>query len=107
MYVSMMVTPHLQKIYLREHREAKKVAPSEMAKKLGIERESVHRLERKRMVKWAAAYARHLNLTVGELYSPPGIQSLDAIIALAPEMRDLAVDIVTRLVADSTLSRRK
>ena len=102
----MMVTPdrirkhYKGRLYLREHRKAKKVSATDMAGRLGIERESVYRQEREwwRVVpqEWADA----LGVTAKSLYSPPGAVSLDDLVEGHPdEVKKMAADIVTRLVA--------
>lgn len=90
-------------LYLREHRKAKGVSAVDMANRLGIERESVYRIEReerankKRQAQWAAA----LDIEPEELWRLPGSRpSLDAMISKAPpDVQEMAVDIVRRLVA--------
>ena len=91
-----------RRLFLKEHREAKGVSAEAMAGRLGIERESVYRLERKpnrlnaeKQAAWAAA----LGLEPEDLWHPPGWRSLDAIVAQAPEdLRNMAADIVLRLM---------
>lgn len=91
------------RLFLKEHREAKGVSALAMAGRLGIERESVYRLERE---PWRvngdkqAAWAYALGIEPAALWSPPGRPSLDAMIAEAPQdVQDMAADIVRRLVA--------
>lgn len=92
-----------RRLFLKENREAKGVSAEAMGKHLGIERESVYRLEREL---WRvnsekqAAYAEGLGLEPEDLWRPPGAPSLDAMVATASdELRAMAVDIVRRLVA--------
>lgn len=91
-----------RRFYLREHRKAKDVSAETMAGRLGIERESVYRLERHPLnidFKKLAAYAAALQLEPEDLWRPPGTPSLDGMVADAPaEVREMAVDIVRRLV---------
>lgn len=92
-----------KRLYLKEHRVAKGIPATEMARRLGIERESVYRLEREprranpdKQLQWARA----LHIELEDLWSPPGRPSLDAMISKQPkEIQDLAVDIVRRLIS--------
>lgn len=78
----------LRRIYLKEHREASGLSAAEMGEKLGIERESVYRLEKKY---WGvssqkqAAYAAALGLEPQDLWRLPSDPSLDTILSKAPE----------------------
>lgn len=95
-----------KRLYLKEHREDREISPEQMAGRLGIERESVHRIERnphkvkfERQVQWAHA----LGIEPEELWLPPGIPSVDGLMAKVPEeqrdlARDMAADIVRRLL---------
>lgn len=91
------------RLFLKEHRVAKKVSAKDMAGRLGIERESVYRIEREpqrvdsgRQIQWADA----LGISPARLWSPPGAISLDEIAAPATDdVRAMAADIVQRLVA--------
>lgn len=91
------------RLFLKENREAKGVSAEAMAGRLGIERESVYRLERElwrvnseRQVQYAEA----LGIEPTALWRLPGTVSLDEIVADAPaEVRNLAADIVRRLVS--------
>jgi len=105
--VTIMVTrrkPVARRLYLREHREAKGISAETMGERLGIERESVYRLENKH---WGvssqkqAAYAAALGLEPEELWRPPGDPTLDAIVSRAPE--DVQADIqrlIRRMIPD-------
>ena len=91
-----------RRLFLKEHRETRGISAQTMAEKLGIERESVYRLERE---PWRvnsekqADFAAALGIEPEELWRPPGVTSLDAIVKLAsPEIRAMAADIVRRLV---------
>lgn len=91
-YVAGMVTrihKHAPKrLFLKEHREAKGVSAETMAGRLGIERESVYRLEREpRRVnaEKQAAYAAALDMEPEELWRPPGTPSLDSLVKGIPE----------------------
>lgn len=89
------------RLFLKEHREAKGVSAVVMAGRLGIERESVHRLERvgRAKAEVQAAWADALGIEPAQLWRPPGQVSLDAIIKDAPEdVKSMAADIVRRLV---------
>lgn len=91
------------RLFLKEHREAKGVSAEQMAGRLGIERESVYRLEREprrvnpdKQAQWAAA----LDIDPADLWRPPETPSLDALVRGAPdELQQMAADIVRRLVA--------
>jgi transcriptional regulator with XRE-family HTH domain len=82
-----MVTKPLPRIYLKEHREAHGVSAQDMADRLGIERESVYRLEKRH---WGvssekqAAYAAALKIQPEDLWRRPDDPSLDQIISRAP-----------------------
>ncbi len=92
-------------LYLKEHRDAKGVSAAMMAGRLGIERESVYRLEREWRTRMTPdkqiQYAAALGIEPNALLHPPGgPPSLHAIIAEAPdEVKKMAADIVSRLVA--------
>lgn len=91
------------RLFLKEHRKAKGMSAEAMAGRLGIERESVHRLERnpERMTfEKQCAYAAALNIEPEELRMLPGTPSLDAMVSNAPaDIQTMAADIVRRLVA--------
>ncbi len=73
--------------YLRENREAKGMTAAQMAEKLGIERESVYRLEAKADGVAAAkqkAYAKALGIEPRDLWHRPDSPSLDRRMADAP-----------------------
>lgn len=92
-----------RRLFLKEHRKAKEVSASEMGERLGIERESVYRLERNYSgvsSEKQADYAHALGLEPEDLWRPPGEPSLDAIVSQAPDdMKVMAADIVRRLVS--------
>ena len=92
-----------RRLYLREHRRAKGVSAEVMAKRLGIERESVLRLEREPQrvnSEKQAAYALALQIEPEDLWRPPGAGSLDAMVhGATDELRATAADIVKRLVS--------
>src|SRR5438874_530275 len=108
-YVTEMVTKRRRMpplAYLRDHRKKRKIRVLQIAAEMGIERESVYRLERRAMgleedsfldVGSLVAYAT----AIGEenpllLFYPPQMQSLDAMVANEPdEVRALAADIVS------------
>lgn len=95
---------HRRRLFLKEHREAKGVSAEAMAGRLGIERESVYRLERESMSRASPekqlAYAQALDIDPSDLWHPPGTTRLDALVADAPEeVRQMAVDIVRRLIS--------
>jgi DNA-binding XRE family transcriptional regulator len=94
-----------RRLYLREHREAKGVDAPRMAERLGIERESLYRLERE----WDRCapskqlqYADALGIDVEDLWWLPGekpVPILDRIVEGEPEAtKALARDLLTQLV---------
>jgi DNA-binding XRE family transcriptional regulator len=91
-----------RRLFLKEHRKAKGVSATAMAGRLGIERESVYRLEREqwrmdpeKQAEWAAA----LGIEPEDLWRLPGRPSLDGMIQAEPDdVKDMAADIVKRLV---------
>jgi transcriptional regulator with XRE-family HTH domain len=93
-----------RRLFLKEHREAKGLSASEMGEKLGIERESVYRLEKKYLgvsSQKQAEYARALGIEPEELWRPPDNPSLDAIMSRAPEdVRASVHNLIRRLVPD-------
>lgn len=74
-YVTEMVTKrHGWELHLRQHREAKGISATQMADALGIERESVYRLERRPERANAAqqvVYAQMCQIEPGALWRPP------------------------------------
>jgi transcriptional regulator with XRE-family HTH domain len=91
------------RLFLKEHRKAKGVSAEQMAGRLGIERESVYRLEREAYTRLnaekQAAYAAALGIEPEALWRPPGAVSLDALIVRESEdIQAMAADIVRRLV---------
>lgn len=98
-----------RRLFLKQHREAKGVSAEMMAGRLGIERESVYRMEREphrvnsvKQAAWAAA----LDIEPEELWRQPGVRSVDAMIRAAPpDVQDMAIemaaDIVRRLASGS------
>jgi lambda repressor-like predicted transcriptional regulator len=74
-YVAGMVTRR-RRLFLKEHREAHGVSAAAMADRLGIERESLYRLEREAMTRLngqkQAAYASALGIEPETLWQPPG-----------------------------------
>jgi DNA-binding XRE family transcriptional regulator len=94
--------PRKRRLFMKEHREARGISAAAMGDKLGIERESVYRLEREQ---WRmdpdkqADYAHALGLEPEDLWKPPGTISIDAMLSSAPDdLRNMAADIVRRLV---------
>ena len=91
-----------RRLFLKEHREAADVSASLMGERLGIERESVYRLERE---PWRvnsekqAEYAHALGLEPEDLWRAPGTPSLDAMVSSASDdVKAMAADIVRRLI---------
>lgn len=95
-------TQQARRLFLKENREAKGISAETMAEKLGIERESVYRLEKKFgriKAETQAQYAAALGLEPEDLWRPPGTPSLDSLVAGAPDdLRQMAADIVSRLM---------
>ena len=96
-----------RRLYLREHRKAKDLSAEYMAGRMGMERESLLRLEREALTRCTpekqVQYAEALRIEPEALWRPPGATSLDAIVAGSPDdIRDMAADIVTRLVKTGT-----
>lgn len=93
---------HRGRLFLKEHRKARGMSAEAMAGRLGMERESVHRLERhpeRITFEKQCAYAAALNIEPEELRKPPGTPSLDAMVSQAPEeLQIMAADIVRRLI---------
>lgn len=89
--------------FLKEHRKDKGVTAEQMAGRLGIERESVHRLERfpgKITIEKRNAYAAALDMEPEDLMWPPGQRSLDAAVRdEPPEVQAMVADVVLRMVA--------
>ncbi len=93
------------RLYLREHREAKGLSAPYMAERMGMERESLLRLEREAQTRCTpekqAQYADALGIEPAALWRPPGAPSIDSLLRNADDAtRTLAVDIVGRLVAN-------
>lgn len=98
-----------RRLFLREHRKAKGVSATMMGGRLGIERESVLRLEREPQrvnSEKQADYAAALDLQPEDLWRPPAVPeppkapSLDAMVKDVPEeTRKMVADIVFRLVS--------
>lgn len=91
------------RLFLKEHRESKGLSAEVMGAKLGIERESVYRLEREAATrcnpKKLFAYARALGVEPEDLWHPPGAPSLDGMLAASDDAtRRLAADIISRIL---------
>lgn len=104
--VAAMVTRTATKrVYLKEHRKARGVSAADMAKKLGIERESVYRLENK---PWGvnaqkqAAYAAAIGIEPQELWRKPDDPSLDHIVSRAPADVRESIEKIIRRIAPET-----
>lgn len=92
-------------LYLREHRKAKGVSARDMAGRLGIERESVYRIERETWRADPAEWADLLGVELQALYSlprpadVPPKPSLDQMVADQPEdVQEKAFNIIRLLV---------
>ncbi len=90
-------------LYLRPHRKRLGVRAGRMAELMGIERESLLRLEREpQNVDWAKAvrYALALGISPVRLLRPPDMVSLDELVEDQPDaVQTMAADIVRRLIA--------
>lgn len=78
------------KLFLAEHRKAKGVSPEAMAGRLGITRESVHRIERETHrlnPQKQADYAAALDIDPERLWHPPEEPSADA------ELKNTTLDV--------------
>jgi transcriptional regulator with XRE-family HTH domain len=93
------VRPHL---YIKEHREAQGLSLEQMAGRMNVERNTIwrwekeqHRLNPDKIAEIADALGLdHWT----DLARPPGIRSLDAMLAgQSSEVRDTVIDIVARL----------
>jgi transcriptional regulator with XRE-family HTH domain len=105
-YVTGMVTRigarRPRRLYLREHRKDKGISAEQMAGRLGMERESVLRLEREAMTRAnpekQAEYADILQIQPEALWRPPSDPSLDTLVEQAPpEKRELSHDMAANL----------
>lgn len=104
--VSGMVTKKAsRRFYLREHREDKGLSPQQVGDKMGIERESVYRLERKAAegeIRGATLfdYAQAIGIDWRDLFYPVGTPpSLDGQIEPLPkELKERAADYIRGLI---------
>lgn len=94
-----------RRLYLKEHRLAHGVSAEVMGGRIGMERPSVHRLEKAKepsKAKWQARWAAALEIEPEDLWRLPDakpIESIDAMLRDKPdEIREMAADIVRRLV---------
>jgi DNA-binding XRE family transcriptional regulator len=98
------------RLYLREWREYKELDAETMGGRLGVERESIYRIEREAMKRaipeYQAAYAEALGIEPGRLWQPPPAKgqpippSLDEMAQTAPEaVRGMVFDVVRRMVS--------
>lgn len=78
------------------------MSADDMANHLGVERESVYRLEKNPNgvnLRKQELYARALGIEPEDLWWPPGTPSLDALMRSVPDdVQAMAADIVRRLV---------
>lgn len=101
----MATPPPASRLYIKEWLDHLGVSFPELARRTGVKRETAwrwhHEQHRLRPGK-VAKIAEVLGLTSTDLHRPPAsLPSLDAIVKDAPpEVRALAVDIVTRLVRE-------
>lgn len=106
-----MATPRIGRqkqahIYLKEWMEFRGLSDEKVASRLGIDRTTVWkwRTQPRRLTRdKIASLAVILDIEPMELYRPPSRPSLDAMVANAPpEVQEMAVDIVRRLVGRGT-----
>lgn len=93
------------RLFLKQHRVAKGLSATQMAGRLGIERESVYRQERQ---PWRVkppmqeAWADALGIEPAALWRAPKTISLDELVKDQPaNVQEMAADIVRRLVGQS------
>lgn len=92
-----------RRLFLTEHRKAKGISAEQMAGRLGIERESLYRLEREALTRLSPekqlGYAAALNIEPEALWRLPDTPSLDdLVVGASDDVKAMAVDIVKRLV---------
>lgn len=106
--MSIMATTRIRRgarahLYIDEWMEDRGLNDEKVANRLGVTRQTIwkwrkeqHRLDPGKIAQLATA----LDCEPYELWRPPGLTSLDAIVADAPEeVRNTAADIVRRLVS--------
>ncbi len=104
--VAVMATrpqPNRGRLYLREHREAKGLSAPYLADRMGMERESLLRLEREAQTRCTpekqADYAAVLGIEPAALWRPPGAPSLDSLVSgQTPETVRMAFDVLSRII---------
>ena len=94
------------RFYIKEHREAQGLTLDQLAGRVGVERNTIWRWEndqRQVTPDKAAALADALSLSDWtDLTRPPGIRSLDAMLADQPaDIRETVLDIAERLIRRS------
>lgn len=92
----------LRRLFIKEWMDAKEVSDEKAANRIGVARETVYRwrVEQHRLnPEKIALLASALDIQPEEFYRQPGRRSLDALVKDAPpEIQDMAVDILERLV---------
>lgn len=76
------------RLYLVEHREAKDISAEKLADRIEVTRQTVHRWEREQHrldPQKIAAYAHALDMEPLQLWRPPDLPSVDALLAGQPE----------------------
>jgi transcriptional regulator with XRE-family HTH domain len=70
----MTATRTIYQLFLKQHREEENVSAPEMAKRLGVTREHVYRIEtsQRSSAMWQARYAKVLKISPLALWEPPG-----------------------------------
>lgn len=89
-------------LFIKEHMEALKISDEKLAGRLGVARETVWRryTQQNRLnPNKIAEIANALGLESEDLYRPPGVRSLDAMLkGVDEDTRKLAADLVSRIV---------
>lgn len=95
------------RLFPKEHREARGISATQMADYLGIERESIYRLEREWLTRMTPEkqlqYTELLEIDPRELWQLPGeLPSLDVMLDKIPDdkTKKMIVEVVLRLLAD-------
>lgn len=95
-----------RRLFLKEWREHKGVAPEAMADRLDVTRQTIHRWEREQ---WRldppkqVAYADALDLEPEDLWRPPDRPSVDALLANAPDdLRQRAREMISILLKSAS-----
>ena len=93
------------RLFLREHRKAKGLSAEYMASRMGMERESLLRLEREAQTRCSpekqSQYAEALGISPTALWRPPGEPSVDTLLEkTTADFRAMIIDTVKRRVGE-------